>query len=136
MKTFGQFHAKPKTILFSLCIAVAMTAPSYGYAQDDAETDDADAVEEVVVTGYRGALINSIDAKRESTGFTDAIFADDLGKMPSQNLAESLNRVPGVKINREITGEGLKIANWRRRDISICRAAHNRVCQRMFAAFF
>lgn len=73
------------------------------------QTDDAVLREEVIVTGYRGALLTSTNAKRESTGFSDAIFSDDIGKMPSQNLAESLNRIPGVKLSREITGEGQQI---------------------------
>jgi TonB-dependent receptor len=67
-------------------------------------------MEEVVVTGYRGSLQNSTAAKRNSVGFSDEVFADDIGKMPSQNLAESLSRIPGVKINREVTGEGLQIS--------------------------
>jgi TonB-dependent receptor len=67
-------------------------------------------VEEVVVTGYRGSLLNSTNAKRNSVGFSDEIFSDDIGKLPSQNLAESLNRIPGVKINRDVTGEGQQIS--------------------------
>lgn len=74
-----------------------------------AQGDDS-AMEEIVVTGYRGSLLNSTAAKRESNGFSDEIYADDIGKLPSQNLAESLNRIPGVKINREVTGEGLQIS--------------------------
>lgn len=67
-------------------------------------------LEEIVVTGYRGSLLNSTNAKRDSVGFTDEIFADDIGKLPSQNLAESLNRIPGVKIARDVTGEGQQIS--------------------------
>ncbi|AXR08589.1 TonB-dependent receptor [Salinimonas sediminis] len=64
----------------------------------------------IEVRGYRGSLFNSAAAKRESQGFVDEVFADDIGKMPSQNLAESLSRIPGVKINREVTGEGQQIS--------------------------
>jgi TonB-dependent receptor len=88
-----------KVGVIALCI-VASAAD----AQQSAE------LEEVVVTGYRGSLQNATEAKRESIGFVDEIFADDLGKMPSQNLAESLNRIPGVRIGREVTGEGLQIS--------------------------
>jgi len=85
--------------------AVVLVSPvSTALAQDDG------AIEEIVVQGYRGSLMNSTAAKRESSGFVDEIFADDIGKLPSQNLAESLNRIPGVKITREVTGEGMQIA--------------------------
>ncbi len=89
-----------KAGLLSLCIVAASAA----MAQEE------ELEEEVYVTGYRGALMNSIDAKRNSMGFRDEVFADDMGKMPSQNLAESLARIPGVKISREVTGEGQQIA--------------------------
>ncbi len=67
-------------------------------------------LEEVVVTGFRASLESSTDAKKESTGFTDSIFAEDIGKFPDTNIAETFNRVPGVTITREISGEGLNIA--------------------------
>ena len=86
--------------LLSACIAAALSAQ----AQDEVPE------EEIVITGYRGTLQTSTNAKRDSVGFSDEIFSDDIGKMPSQNLAESLNRIPGVKINREITGEGQQIS--------------------------
>jgi len=67
-------------------------------------------VTEVVVTGYRASLQNATDAKRESVGFTDSVFAEDIGKFSDLNIAEALNRVPGVQLTREVTGEGLNIA--------------------------
>ncbi|WP_240320820.1 TonB-dependent receptor [Sphingomonas crusticola] len=71
--------------------------------------NNADA-QEIVVTGYRQSLAQSTAAKRESTSFTDSIFAEDIGKFPDTNIAESVNRIPGITISREITGEGLNIA--------------------------
>ncbi|YAA57714.1 TonB-dependent receptor (plasmid) [Niveispirillum fermenti] len=70
----------------------------------------ADTLEEIVVTGFRSSLANSTNAKRNATGFQDAIFAEDMGKFPDTNIAESFNRVPGITIAREVTGEGLNIA--------------------------
>jgi len=66
--------------------------------------------QEIIVSGYRASLQSSTNAKRESTGFTDTIFAEDIGKFPDTNIAESFNRIPGVTITREVTGEGLSIA--------------------------
>lgn len=83
---------------------LACTSALNAQAADEAQLD------EIVVTGYRGTLLNSTNAKRDSVGFGDVIFADDIGKLPSQNLAESINRIPGVKINRDVTGEGQQIS--------------------------
>jgi len=63
----------------------------------------------IVVTGYRASLASSTNAKKNSVGFTDSIFAEDIGKFPDTNIAESFNRIPGVTIAREVTGEGLNV---------------------------
>jgi iron complex outermembrane recepter protein len=73
-----------------------------------ASTPDNDGLEEVVVTGVRASLRESIDTKRNAIAFVDAITAEDVGKFPDKNLAESLQRVPGVVINREF-GEGERV---------------------------
>jgi len=67
-------------------------------------------LQEVVVTGYRKSLTQSTDAKREATGFIDQINAEDIGKFPDTNIAESFNRIPGITITRDITGEGTDIS--------------------------
>ncbi len=65
-------------------------------------------VEEVVVTGIRASIQASMDVKRNAVGVVDAITAEDIGKMPDTNLAESLQRIPGVSIDR-VNGEGSKV---------------------------
>ena len=87
--------------------ALAMPA---AYAQDATPAAQGEEVEEVVVTGFRAALESSTNAKRESVGFSDSIFAEDIGKFPDSNLAESFNRIPGITITRETSGEGINIA--------------------------
>lgn len=67
-----------------------------------------DSVEEVVVTGIRGSLVQSMDMKRDASGVVDAISAEDIGKMPDSNLAESLQRITGVSIDRQ-NGEGSRV---------------------------
>jgi TonB-dependent receptor len=70
----------------------------------------ADATDEVVVTGIRKALENSVDLKRNAKGIVDSISAEDMGKFPDSNLAESLQRVTGVSIDRDQnTGEGKSV---------------------------
>ena len=66
-------------------------------------------IEEVVVRGIRASLQQSIDTKRESTVIVDAISSEDVGKFPDKNVAEALQRVPGVVINREF-GEGERVS--------------------------
>lgn len=69
---------------------------------------DADAIEEVSVTGIRASLERSMDVKRDSAGVVDAISSEDIGKFPDTNLAESLQRITGVSIDR-VNGEGAEV---------------------------
>lgn len=87
------------------------TAPTQIDSADQAPADpSATGNEDVVVTGYRASLQSQTNAKRNSVGFTDSIFAEDIGKFPDTNIAESVNRIPGVTIQREVTGEGTNVA--------------------------
>jgi TonB-dependent receptor len=91
---------------------VSVSSPALAQNDPPPTPDDqvADDDNEVVVTGIRAALNNSANAKRDAVGFTESVFADDIGDFPDTNLAESFNRVPGITISREVTGEGLNIA--------------------------
>jgi TonB-dependent receptor len=66
-------------------------------------------IEEVVVTSYRQSLEQSLDIKRASAAAVDAIFAEDIADFPDANLAESVQRIPGVAIDR-VGGEGRQIS--------------------------
>ncbi len=93
-----------KKKLLTTAIASAAAAASYStsvFAQDD-------AIEEVLVSGIRSSLERSMDVKRNSAGVVDAISAEDIGKMPDANLAESLQRIAGVSITRT-NGEGARV---------------------------
>ena len=66
---------------------------------------------QVIVTGFRHSLENAAEEKHRSVNFTDAVYAEDFGKFPDLNLAESLQRIPGVQLTRDqITGEGIQVA--------------------------
>ncbi|MGR4865099.1 TonB-dependent receptor [Caulobacter sp. LARHSG274] len=69
---------------------------------------DASQVEEVVVTGYRASIQSALNLKRRSNVMVDAINAEDIADFPDANLAESLQRLPGVSIDRD-NGEGRTI---------------------------
>ena len=64
-----------------------------------------DNVEEVVVTGLRQSIAAAIEAKREASSIVDVVNAEDIGKLPDQNVAETLGRVSGINISRK-DGEG------------------------------
>ncbi len=87
--------------------ATAQPAPSVDTIQPDAGTATAqeDQGNEVVVTGFRQSLTAAIGAKRNDSGIVDVIVAEDIADFPDQNLAESLQRIPGVAIDRD-AGEG------------------------------
>jgi iron complex outermembrane receptor protein len=87
--------------------AAADAAPSSAAASKDA-ADDTTKLDEVVVS-YRDSLERAIELKRAATGQVDVIMAEDIGKFPDLNLAESLQRVPGVSIARD-AGEGRNIS--------------------------
>jgi len=70
---------------------------------------DASDLDTVTVTGIRGSLQSSMNLKRDSVGVIDGIIAEDIGKFPDTNLAESLQRISGVSIDRSASGEGSRV---------------------------
>ncbi|WP_033927304.1 TonB-dependent receptor [Sphingomonas sp. 35-24ZXX] len=102
-------------MLPSFAMAQTTGGPAAPAAEDTAEPESSEEVSseaagEIVVTGFRASLESQTLAKRNSVGFTDSIFAEDIGKFPDTNIAESLNRIPGITIGREVTGEGSSVA--------------------------
>lgn len=77
---------------------------SFALAQSPSSDEDVDEIE---VTGIRNALESSMNIKRNAKGIVDSISAEDIGKFPDSNLAESLQRITGLSIDRNRTsGEG------------------------------
>jgi iron complex outermembrane receptor protein len=93
-----------KTIWAGTCSAIALLAAGPVLAQDQSTQ-----VDELVVTGIRASLQQSIDSKRNADAVVDVITAEDVGKFPDKNVAEALQRVPGVTIQREF-GEGERVS--------------------------
>jgi iron complex outermembrane recepter protein len=93
----------------SISIGMAVTAAWCGSAVTlPAQAADG-PIEEVIVRGIRASLQQSILTKRAATTIVDAISSEDVGKFPDKNVAEALQRVPGVVINREF-GEGERVS--------------------------
>lgn len=82
----------------------SIVAPAI-FAQEAEDAGMEDEFEEIVITGLRRSLINSVAIKRDADTVVDAITAEDIGKFPDQNIAESLQRITGVTIDRS-GGEG------------------------------
>ena len=89
-------------------VAMAQEAPvADPAAQQTPETTDEG---EIVVQGFRASLNSALNQKREETAAVDSIVAEDIGKFPDSNLAESMQRVPGVALSRGDGGEGRNIS--------------------------
>jgi len=89
-----------------LLLGVSLLALSAGMlsAQAQAQNDN-NTLETVVVTGMRETLQSAINFKRNSTEVVDSIIAEDIGKLPDANVAETLTRIPGIQGYR-FGGEG------------------------------
>ncbi len=95
---------KLATSLSLILSATSVSSLTYAYADEE----KAGEVEVIQVTGMRSTIKESTRLKRDASGVVDAISAEDIGKFPDTNLAESLQRITGVSIDRS-NGEGSKI---------------------------
>ncbi|WP_126941914.1 TonB-dependent receptor [Xanthomonas sp. BRIP62409] len=100
-----------KTPVTLLALSIGLALSGHLAAQDTTQAPAEPAVDldTVTVTGYRASVEKALDIKRGEVGVVDAIVAEDIGKFPDLNLAESLQRIPGVVITRE-AGEGRAIS--------------------------
>ncbi len=101
----------PSRVATALSLALASSLSLPVLAQQTAADTTAkadDKVEVIEVKGIRGSLIRSMDVKRAASGVVDAISAEEMGKFPDTNLAESLQRITGVSVSRS-NGEGSQI---------------------------
>ncbi|MEV4778133.1 TonB-dependent receptor [Burkholderia sp. LMU1-1-1.1] len=102
-------HLVPKPLTSACLLALAaFAAPAR--AQEDAATPDAEKVAQVVVTGARASLQQSLALKRNSAVVQDSISATELGRFPDNNVADSLSHITGVSISRTAGGEGQKVS--------------------------
>ncbi|MCW0046665.1 TonB-dependent receptor plug domain-containing protein [Brevundimonas sp. BT-123] len=94
--------------LMGASAAAAQAAPASAPVTQDA-AQDATVVDEIVVTGFRSSLQQALNIKRREAGAVDAILAEDMADFPDQNLAEAIQRLPGVTIDR-VNGQGTTIS--------------------------
>ncbi|WP_280178304.1 TonB-dependent receptor [Steroidobacter agaridevorans] len=86
----------------AILLALASSAPA-GAQESSSAPANTSELEEVVVTGIRESLQRNLDMKRAATGVVDVISSEDIGKFPDSNVAASLQRIPGVSIQRSGT---------------------------------
>lgn len=112
------FNKKPLAAAIAFALGGGFVAPLYASQVQEAVSEE-EAAEQggnqatenedrIEVYGVRGSLMRSMDRKRNAVGFLDAITAEDIGKFPDQNLAEALQRIPGISISRS-NNEGSQI---------------------------
>lgn len=89
----------------STAILAALTCLGYAAAVQPAAAQESDTIETVVVLGVRGAEQKAVDLKRNAASIQDSIAAEDIGKLPDVTIADSLQRITGVQIDRS-AGEG------------------------------
>ncbi|KAF1726025.1 TonB-dependent receptor [Pseudoxanthomonas japonensis] len=113
-----QVQSVPKKRVLTSALLFALAGPAWAQQAEPqsaspapAATEQADPTEldTIVVTGIRASLESSMNLKRDAQGVVDGIVAEDIGKFPDTNLAESLQRISGVSIDRTASGEGSKV---------------------------
>lgn len=118
-------HRRSLSRLGTLSAAILICLQSTAFAETSADASasvagsataesaesgaDEEAVLDTITVSYRASLDAALDYKRLEVGQVDAILAEDIGKFPDLNLAESLQRIPGVSITRD-AGEGRNIS--------------------------
>lgn len=97
-------HSFTRCMLMTAASLVAIGTADAAFAQEA----EGPVEEEIVVSGFRAALENALSAKRESNLIIESVTAEDIGKFPDQNVTESLQRLPGIQIDRE-NGQGTSV---------------------------
>ena len=97
-----------RSTLVGTAVAMALFGPNTRAADGPAAPSSADTntVEEVVVTGIRASVEQSLEAKKATTSIVDVVSAEDIGKMPDKNVADSLTRIAGVTTSSASANEG------------------------------
>ena len=123
MSTGYRSYGYSRAILLGSASLLALIAHSSANAQQAATTPSPSSsptsapaaqssdqqLTEVVITGFRASLQTALDEKRKSELPIESVAPEDIGKMPDQDVAESLQRLPGVQIDRAPTGQGTSV---------------------------
>ena len=117
-------RSKRQLLISASLVSLGMVSPAYSQTapqapaeqtgqageQSAAGSPQSETQPDIVVTGFRASLNSALNLKREETAAVDSIVAEDIGKFPDSNLAESMQRIPGVALSRGDGGEGRNIS--------------------------
>jgi TonB-dependent receptor len=95
---------------FAQTTAEDATQTTSGAADTVGTTPDAEEGGDIVVTGVRGSIVGALNVRREATQIVDSIVAEDVGKLPDNNVVEALQRVTGIQITDRAGGEAATIS--------------------------
>src|SRR5215469_4103437 len=99
-----------RSTLIGTAVAMALFGPEGPIQAQQASGDQTAAkpgeLQEVVVTGIRASVQEALGIKKQSTNVVEVVTAEDIGKMPDKNVADSLSRVPGVTVSSAGANEG------------------------------
>lgn len=101
--------ASTKTCLTPIAMGVALLligAATPAFAQQADQAAQPAQVEQVVVSGIRASLQQALQKKRNADSVVEVVSAEDIGKLPDKNVADAVQRVPGVNISSSAGGEG------------------------------
>src|SRR5580704_6572474 len=104
MNRTGDIYMNRIALAVKSALGIAMLVPP-AFALAAAAPED-NALQEIVVVGIRKSVEQSIEAKRDSTEITEVVTAEDIGKMPDKNVADSLARLPGITTSAAGANEG------------------------------
>ncbi|MEC3912715.1 TonB-dependent receptor [Sphingobium sp. CR2-8] len=109
MRIRSAFARRSSALAIAATLLVALPAAAQEQPAADQPAADAGAAD-IVVTGFRASLNSALGMKRSEAAAIDSIVAEDIGKFPDSNLAESMQRVPGIALARGDGGEGRNIS--------------------------
>ncbi|MFC6632636.1 TonB-dependent receptor [Microbulbifer taiwanensis] len=92
-----------------LALSISAAVLTGGLVAPLAVAQSGEALEEVTVTGIRGALQDAVNIKRDATDLVDAVSAEDVGKFPDSDVGEALGRIPGITVGRAF-GQGASVS--------------------------
>ncbi len=101
-----QLRKKALTMSIVAALGVCGTAAAQDAGQTAPAEQEAKQLDTVVVTGIRGSIEKAIDAKRDADAHVEVVTAEDVGKLPAKNVADTLRQLPGVNISSSSASEG------------------------------
>ncbi|TVP08976.1 TonB-dependent receptor [Shewanella sp. KCT] len=99
---------KRNYLAFAISLALASSLPAYGAEDEEKQQNDETEIEVIEVRGILSSLKEAQSIKKEADNVVDALVAEDIGKFPDSNVAEAMQRIPGVSVNR-LRGEGQSV---------------------------